>query len=241
MEEEDDFDCPPHTPERRTVSLSDRMLSVNLMSGSSSNFGIDLMNSPLPGPTNDSLAAAGVAGWQGRSSANNNNNNSNNSNNNNNSNSNTNSNSLTTPSAGDLPASLSVTYLINWRGHTKSGSAAVKALALGGETDPTAGSTTDWSEEDIYAALKVAGISVSNMDAPQDRKLALFKANHDDGRFWQVHYSLHPNASRVKNWMWVHAFFFRSGPLVYLSVSKRDDAANPPTNPPTIHHDYYCD
>jgi len=189
MEEEDDYDdgCP-QTPER-TVSLSDRMLSVNLMSGSSSNFGIDL-NSPLPGQK-DSLAGGVTGGGpQGRSSSNSYNNN---------------SNSLSTPSADDLPASLSVAYLINWRGHTKSGNAAVKALALGGETDPTAGSGTDLSEDEISAALKFAGISVSNMDAPKDRKLAYLKANHDDGRFWQVHYSLHPNAGRVKNWMWVHA------------------------------------
>jgi len=72
--------------------------------------------------------------------------------------------------------------------------------------------------------LQSNGVRVSSEDSAEDiaaAASALEKSSSSLSSFWQRHHILHPNAGRVKNWMWIHQRY-RSQATALLDIDDKD-------------------
>lgn len=87
--------------------------------------------------------------------------------------------------ADSLPRTLSVSYI------------------LSNQTEDGAEPASDISDEQVNQFLSENGVEVEEADSPEDCRRVL-QSLRSNPTFWVKHYTLHPNAKRVKNWLWVH-------------------------------------
>lgn len=60
------------------------------------------------------------------------------------------------------------------------------------------------SEAELIKSLEALGVNPDGDSAPTRESLETSFLLVKQQDFWRRHYDLHPNRSRVKNWLWVH-------------------------------------
>lgn len=81
------------------------------------------------------------------------------------------------------------------------------------------------SEPEVHEFLAGNGVALTEADETADRQAA-FHALTKSSDFWVKHHSLHPNRSRVKNWLWVHSRYRDQASAIVKSaneISNQDD------------------
>ena len=70
--------------------------------------------------------------------------------------------------------------------------------------DVTKSEATALSDADLIGRLEALGVSSDGVVAPSRESLETSFLLVSQPDFWRQHHDLHPNRSRVKNWLWVH-------------------------------------